>query len=50
MGLTKDQFDASLKDPVAFYKYVLGNDMKLTQPQIDILTATRDCLEGLTEV
>jgi len=49
MGLTKEQFELSLKNPVAFHKYVLGDPMKLTQPQIDILTATSPYLKGLTK-
>jgi len=47
MKFGKKEYEETLKDPVAFFKYILGEPFKLSEVQVDILRAIADYPEVL---
>lgn len=47
MKLTKEQYEATLKSPVAFHKHILSNPFELTEPQKAIFQAVAEHPETL---
>lgn len=47
LHLNKRQFDLTMDNLYAFHKYIMGNYIKLTQPQINIMNAISEYLETI---